>query len=762
MKTTLRCRRIAGISLLLGAASSGVGQTAVTSPNPAADDRTIQLSQFNVEADKVSGYRAGTSITATGIGAKIMDIPIAINVLTKEFLDDAAVSELREALQFVPGIGTTPRNESEYSVRGFTGNISYRNGQYRRQNYTSWNTERVEVLKGPAAIFFGTVRPGGAINYMTTRPVLDRQFIDVTAAVGSEDYYKGGAFINVPVTKTLALRGGAGFLDQHGKAMFDYRRETYIGGSALWKAHPNHQFVLDLEEVHRNNYMRSSRGYAMSRSGYLFNPSVPPTQTARQWLDAQGRRTDPTFDIFAPIYRSDDPYGRFFGYSADSFEKFKSVAIDLEYLGKITDKIAWQTQLNYGFDSQPGLRSNNGDTQPFANGTVQFRFEQFENVRDSYNAKNKLTWKFELGRTSHTLQAGHEYQEVVFNKRGFLDAQNRYNGSLLSNVITFNPRTDPIPGGFASIAASGQTYNVNRKRIEVAEAFYIVNQSRFFNERLHLLYGARNNKLSSEVSYSRPVTNPDTAVGSPKGWTPQFGALIKPSRELSLFAVYSRSIEPNFSIDADGRTAEPIETDGIDVGLKTEFLGGRIASTLTYYTLDRTNLTARDTAREIATGRTPFFIYGNTNTSEGIELDLNLAPVENYQVMLGWSHFIKSEVTESTDPARIGRALTYTPRDTVTLWNRYQFRTGALKGVTVSLGGRHAASARMTGDPNQVMMIPSFTVVDAMVARNFTVLNRNVRAQLNVKNLFDRDYREGSLGMFAPERTIILSASTRF
>src|SRR5688572_18073632 len=106
---------------------------------PAAAERketeVLTLEQFDVTAEKTSGYRAANSATATGIGARIMDIPLPINVLTKDFLDDTFVTEMREALEYVPGIQTTPRNESEYGVRGFTGNISYRNGQYRRQNY---------------------------------------------------------------------------------------------------------------------------------------------------------------------------------------------------------------------------------------------------------------------------------------------------------------------------------------------------------------------------------------------------------------------------------------------------------------------------------------------------------------------------------------------------------------------------------------------------------------------------------------------------
>ena len=531
-----------------------------------SQESVISLDEFNVSAEQATGYRAGTSLTATGVGAAIMDTPITINVLTGEFLQDTAVSELREALQFVPGIGTTPRNEAEFTIRGFTGNISYRNGQYRRQNYTSWNIDRVEVLKGPSAIFFGTVRPGGAINYITKRPVLGRQFTDVNVAVGTEDYYKGGVFTNIPAGDDVAFRFGVGGLDSGGKGDFAYRRETYLGGSMLWQITPNQQLIVDLETVHRNNYMESSRGYAISHSDYLFNPNVPAGMTSRQWLDSQGRQDEPSFNIFAPIFPADDPYGRYWGYSSDSFEKFISRTVDLEYLARIGESIVWQTQLNYGYDEQPGMRSNNGDQTPFADGTVAFRFEEWNNIRDSYNAKNKLTWRYSIGGSNHTLQVGHEFQRVIFDKPGYYDpVASRYNGSLLSDLIPFNPRTDPRPSGRAAIRATGQTFDIRREITEDAEAYYIVNQSRFFDDRLHALYGARNNKLSRDVKYTRSVTNPDTGLGSPEGWTPQLGALYQPRPDLSLFAVYSRSIEPNYAVDADGNSAQPIETEGVEL-----------------------------------------------------------------------------------------------------------------------------------------------------------------------------------------------------
>jgi outer membrane receptor protein involved in Fe transport len=59
-------------------------------------------------------------------------------------------------------------------------------------------------------------------------------------------------------------------------------------------------------------------------------------------------------------------------------------------------------------------------------------------------------------------------------------------------------------------------------------------------------------------------------------------------------------------------------------------------------------------------------------------------------------------------------------------------------------------------------MIPAFTVYDAMVSYKFKAFDRDLKAQLNVKNLTDELYREGSDGYFGQARTFYLSFSTRF
>ena len=782
---------------LLGllASATALAQTAPTTSTPSVAEETIELSEFVITGDKASGYRATNAITATGIGSKIGETPLAINVVTGQLIQDTAGLEMREALNLVPGVLTNPRSESGVVIRGFSGLISYRNGQYRRQLMTTWNMDRIEVIKGPAAIFFGAVRPGGIVNNVTTKPVFTGTFTDVKITGGNEGFYQGELFHNQVLSDKLAVRVGFGGMDVDGERNFEYKTESYMGLSAIWKPTPNQQLTFDIEGINREMFYLSSypvRALANSKvygaAGAIAAQSAINRQSTtadsanRAYLTTLGYSGTVGAANFHPLYDMFAPYKYGDSVSYDSTQWQEGQAVDLDYLVKINDSLVWQTTLNYAFDDTAGIQPSDGDTRPYADGSLRFRVEDFINVRDSYNVHNKLTWRFDLGPTSHTLQFGQEYQRVIFTRPGYFNAAGQYVDSPgNSGSSSINPYvTNFIPGVTtpvslrAVIAASGQGFNIVREREENNEGYFIVDQAKFFNERLFVLGGARYNKFSGDIKYNRPVTNSSRSASSPGGradydvigakgeWTPQAGFLVKIIPEVSLFATYSESIEPNFQLDADGNASEPIMSNSFDIGVKTEFLNGRLTASATYFDISRENIAYRDTAREIATGRSQYFIFGNAETSKGIEVETNWALTDNYSLIGGWSHIPTAETTKSNNVNFIGRRFGGIPENSFVVWNRYEFKNDALAGLALGFGVRHNEETNLSQDPQNVVMIPAFTVYDAMVSYKFKAFDRDLKAQLNVKNLTDKLYREGSDGYFGQARTFYLSLATRF
>ncbi len=794
--------------LLIAAASLSAQTTPDAKPAaPLAASDVLTLDAFLVTSSKADGYRATNAISATGIGTKIGDTPLAISVVTSELISDTGMNEVREALNMVPGVLTNPVNESRAVIRGFTGLIAYRNGQYRRQLMTTWNMDQVEVIKGPAAIFFGAVRPGGIINTVTSKPVFTGSYTDAKVSVGNEGYLKGEVYSNQVVNDKFAYRVGLGGIDTGGLRDFEYLHESYAGLSTIFKPTPNQQLTVDLEKIDRERFYLSSypvrslvnskvylqagaiaaqagisRQGTVSSSGSVSN-GVTADSANRSYLTTLGYSGTVTAANFYPLYDMFAPISYSVSLSNDARQIQRSEAVDVEYLAKISDNLVWQTSLNYAFDNTSGLQPSDGDTRPYADGSVRFRTEFFVNIRDSYNLDNKLTWRFDLGSTKHTVQFGQEFQRVVFTRPGYYNpVAKTYNNSpgnstvsgVANKYVTYFFPSGTTPVSINQVFTdSGQTFSIVRKNYDDAYGYFIIDQAKFFNERLLVLAGARYNAFKARVTYDVPVSNSSQSVangglanfdiGKGKGGTtPQAGFLFKVTPGLGVFATYSESVESNTAIDADGNASEPIESQALDYGLKAEFMDGRLTSTLAYYDIKRQNLAYADTDKQIATGRSPYFIFGNSEASKGLEFESNWSPSNNYSLIAGWAHTTEAETTKSNNATFVGRRFGGVPENTYTLWNRYTFTNDLLKGLSLGFGLQHNDGTNLSQDPNVQVWIPAFTVYNAMASYKLKLAGRDVKAQLNIKNLTDRRYREGSEGYFAPSRAIYLSLSTRF
>lgn len=728
---------------------------------PPGPDDTIKLSEFNVSADRASGYRAQSAITATGFDANILDVPVTINVLTGEFVHDIGGNLQSEVLRYVPGVITNPNYESYINIRGFAGLQSYRNGQYRRQLYSTWGMDRIEVIKGSSSIFFGLVRPGGVVNYITRKPEFKTQGGDVRLSYGSWDFKKGELNYNYG-TEQVAGRIGVGAIDAGGWRNDDFKKEHYLGGSLGWKVFKEGLLSIDFETVRRVNQDRESAAVLRSNSRYLGNAAVPAGQAPRAWLNANGFASVPTFDIFAPVFGAGDPYGKKVTMGKETYSFYQSYTADLDFTQKIGASLVYQLQVNFAIDDFEILRSIGGDLEPFADGTVRFRFGNFANYRDSYNFDNKFTYRLLLADTVHTISFGRESQRVYQDTPGFFDAVGRFQDGRYGAFAVWNPRTDPLRNAARERSASPETWNINRTRAEKLVGYYIGVQSEFLRGRLRTIVGARRNEYDRNVYYERSVANAEGFTPQTKATTPLYGVLFKLTPMLSGFAMYSESLEPQLGADADGRGLDPVKGKGYDIGLKSSMLSGRLAGSVSYYGIKRENLSSRDSAREVATARQPWFIYGDAEESEGVEVDLSYNPQTNWQILFAYAHALKAETVASTSRARIGLPLAAFPKDVVSLWTKYDIRAGALNGWTFGGGVRDSTSARFAADPNVVARMPGYTTVDLMAQYRFKLGERPAVVQVNAKNVFDEEYREGNMGGFGDPRNFLVSLSTKF
>ena len=146
----------------------------------------------------------------------VQNIPQSITIVPRQILEEQAATTLRDAMRNVTGIGIAAgegggAQGDNFTLRGFSArNDMYLDGVRDQGTYfrDTFNIEAVEVLKGPASIYFGRGSTGGIINQVSKAPRLEG-FYDGTANAGSGPYFRGTADINQPLSPTIALRVNA-------------------------------------------------------------------------------------------------------------------------------------------------------------------------------------------------------------------------------------------------------------------------------------------------------------------------------------------------------------------------------------------------------------------------------------------------------------------------------------------------------------------------------------------------------------------------
>jgi len=173
-------------------------------------------------------------VTADRRPAALMEVPVAVSVLSGGQLVDAGVFDMFTLQENVPGLivgQSQSSTTSNFAIRGIGSTANnfgvessvglYVDGVYRSRQGSMINelvdVEAVEVMRGPQGTLFGKNTASGAISVRTVAPSHDRDaFVDVT--MGDFGLVKVSAAANIPINDKVALRG----------TLFSTQRDGYV------------------------------------------------------------------------------------------------------------------------------------------------------------------------------------------------------------------------------------------------------------------------------------------------------------------------------------------------------------------------------------------------------------------------------------------------------------------------------------------------------------------------------------------------------
>lgn len=223
-------------------AAGAPATTATASPptpsaGPLATDQGVEsLSPFQVKSERDNGYLTTNAATATRIGMEIQKIPMSVSVVSSDFMRDTGMRSLTDILGYTAGTSGDPKFDTNrpsnnatpqgtFTIRGFPVNIILRDGLLLYSTkFNVDNTERVEIIKGPAAVFFGEGYPGGVINFVTKTASLGKLPSELSYTFGSNDTNRGLLDENHVLSDKAALRVVAGWENSLGDRSYEFTK----------------------------------------------------------------------------------------------------------------------------------------------------------------------------------------------------------------------------------------------------------------------------------------------------------------------------------------------------------------------------------------------------------------------------------------------------------------------------------------------------------------------------------------------------------
>ncbi|MEH1836378.1 MAG: TonB-dependent siderophore receptor [Nostoc sp.] len=642
----------------------------------ASGDQPIEL----VVTGEQDGYNSSDASTATKTDTPLRDIPQSIQVIPATVIQDQGAVRLNEAVRNVSGVAissTTGNTNDNYIIRGFDANV-YKNGflddYYSTGTFRdSANIERVEVLKGPASVLFGRLEPSGVINVVTKKPLAE-PYYNLSFTAGSYSFYRPTLDFSGPLTEDgkLGYRLNIAYENSGSFRDFVHTERFLIAPVITWKIGDNTNLTLEGEYLHVENPL--DRGLVTIGNKIADIPISRYLSDPRNQLVADESKTYLTLN--------------------HNFNQNLSL--------RTAFRVTTQLYTNNRFDVEGFSASNNGILDLTGNA----RNGYFE----TYFLQNDLTAKFKTGSVKHTVLLGVELGKLYQAQKG--ESGNAGSINIFNPVYNFS--YDPYQPDYDS------TENDNSFGI------YLQDQISVF-DNLKLLVGGR---FDTYHSKTQDLLNSSTTVTDSDAFSPRVGVVYQPTKEISLFANYSRSFNPVSGTAKNGDAFEPTRGTGYEVGIKGDFLNGRLSSTLAFYTVNKTNVLTVDPSDP------NFSIQVGEQRARGIELDIAGEILPGWKV-IGSYAYTNAEITQdNTFP--VENALATTPRNIGSLWTTYTFQTGSLEGF--GFGGGIFAASKAYGDLNNSYTVPGYVRTDAAI---FYKKDR-LRASVNFKNLFSVRYFEGT------------------
>ena len=637
----------------------------------------------------------------------VMDTPFNITSYTAQLIEDQGAKTAADVLNNDPSVRFTTSGAHAYEnfrLRGFDVHSSDLaiNGLYGLAplGHSSLEfVERVEVLKGPGAMYTGMAPSGGiggVINLVPKRAG-DAPLTRITLGGQTQNQISTSVDIGrrFGADNALGLRVNSSYSDGETSLNGQDKTHTFVSAALDYRGEAL-TASLDLYST-KDDFT----GGSPAMFGFA-NPDIPAAP-------------DPTTNML------------------------RSAAGALESQAVIAH-VAYAINHQVSVFASAGMRDHdysgwvNGthihNVQP--NGTAQVRGVAQRGFDDGRSAEVGARATFSTGAIRH--------EAVLQTSRVELESGSLSNVTAMTATNIYAPIVPPLPA-----LPSGPVPKTNDTTLS---SVALADTLSFLQDVVRLTLGLRQQNVE-QVSLN--AAGAVTARYDEDAITPAVGLTVKPwGDDLSLYASYVEGLSQGASVKttsgyAADQTFRPYKTQQKEVGVKWN--AGRFMHTLSLFEITKPEL--------ITTGTAPSLVASDDGQSRMRGLEWNLfGQVLPTVRMLGGMSYTQGELTKTSGGVNAGNTLFGVPR--------WQGNLGAewdtpLSGL--SLSGRVIATSKQYLNNANTYEIPGWSQVDVGARYATTLAGRPTTLRLSVNNLFDRHYYSGSFA--EPRATLALGRTVQ-
>ena len=599
----------------------------------------------------------------SGLNIKAIDLPQSIQIIGAEVIEQQQAVRMSDVIRNVNGVyvGSARGGAQEsFWSRGYdmSANNMFKNG-FRFNNGSIpevSSLERIEVLKGSAALLFGNVAPGGILNMVTKKPLF-KSGGEISMQLGSYAFYKPSIDVYGALDKNIAYRFTGSYENSESFRDVVKKERYYINPSVLFRATEKTEIILQGDYLHDN----WTPDFGSGIIGKTIADLPRNTYLGATWSNGQTRQAS-IAGLIKHEFNND-----------------------------------WKLNINSSFQNFERNSKGTERVQPSANGDWKRPLGQNRNLEQIIGEQISVQGNFATGKVKHQLFTGVDFENSFAQAYTFTFSPNTYGSGNIFDFDNFN-QGGAIPEGTNTRIVKTDT---NRFGIYAQDLISLTDQ---FKVLAGIRWSWQEAQAETTDLTKKPSVINEAAKRIDQAFTPRLGLVYQPTKDMSVFASYANSFTPNTGTTVDLKVIKPSIIDQYEVGIKKDFWRGMLTTNITLYQIENSNLaqTAEFNSNGLPNIDSSIKVLSGSTKSKGVELDITARPAEGLNILAGYSYNdMRFTETSGLEGSFIeGDRLARTPANTANLSFFYTVPTGILKGIAIGSSANYVGQ-RLGGWNNQ-------------------------------------------------------------